>query len=462
MKRCTFLLVFLFCLTSMTTNTANAAIDFDMSGSAAEATFDDTVNTDSEKNKVTFTTPTTGDTTAAAAEAPTDTTTSTDVTTETKPAESEDKTTSGSLTGKGYVKSTGWLNLREKPSKSSRRLAKLYFNDEVNIVATIGGWYQIDSPQSGYVMAEFISSTPLTDSDNKGAAKLSNGKGYVNCDGWLNLREKPTKKSARLAKLYKNDEVNIIARNGDWYQIDSPKSGWVMAEFISASKTGSSSSESTSSSEVTSENPGQEGTQVTGPMSTEPMGGSESSTYNPGTKGNGTTTINTLGEKWTVVKTPIGVVEYAKFLKSNQVCQNKDTSKYGSACLSFAYTHAWGLYCGNRGVSAEKRSGGGNFKTLIDDNKQYILNAVYLEIMAGRPCILHVNGNKQGTGRHFVTCIGFKSSVQGGDTITEDDLLILDSWDAQIERMDQKNSRFMTTGKQCRKSYSGHRIQYMK
>ena len=429
--------------------------------SGNEASVDDTVNTETEKNKVTYNdpTPVSNTDTATVTTTETSTNTSTDVTTATS---TEDKTSSGSLTGKGYVKSTGWLNLREKPSKSSKRLAKLYFNDEVNIIASIGGWYQIDSPQSGYVMAEFISSTPLTDSDNKGSAKLSNGKGYVNCDGWLNLREKPTKKSKRLAKLYKNDEVNIIARNGDWYQIDSPKSGWVMAEFISSSKSSSSSSsESTDATESTSETPG-EGTQVTGPITTEPMGGAESSTYNPGTKGNGTTTINTLGEKWTVVKTPIGVVEYAKFLKSNQVCQNKDTSKYGSACLSFAYTHAWGLYCGNRGVSAEKRSGGGNFKTLIDDNKQYILNAVYLEIMAGRPCILHVNGNKQGTGRHFVTCIGFKSSVQGGDTITEDDLLILDSWDAQIERMDQKNSRFMTTGKQCRKSYSGHRIQYMK
>ncbi len=371
---------------------------------------------------------------------------------------------SGILTGKGYVKSTGWLNLREKPSKSSRRLAKLHYNDEVNIIGNQNGWYQIDKPQAGWVMAEFVSGTPNSNANVKGTATISSGKGYVNCSGWLNLREKATKKSKVLARLYKNDEVNIVSANGDWYQIDSPQAGWVMAEFISANKTESSSSSSDSSSSAedsSSVTPG-EGTQVTGPITTEPMGGSESSPYSPGTKGNGTTTIKTLNETWTVVNTPIGVVEYAKFLKSNQVCQNKDTSKYGSACLSFAYTHAWGLYSGNRGVSAEKRSGGGNFKTCIDDNKQYILNAVYLEIKAGRPCILHVNGNKQGTGRHFVTCIGFKSSVTSGETITEDDLLILDSWDAQIERMDQKNSRFMTTGKQCRKSYSGHRIQYMK
>ncbi len=452
MRRISFFLVFLFCLSN------SAYLYADNSASLFESAYDaDLGDSTSESESVTTVTfQPTGEEKEVTAEE------SSSKDTEKKETEKEKSSkSSGILSGKGYVKSTGWLNLREKPTKSSRRLAKLYYNDEINIIGHQNGWYQIDSPQNGWVMAEFVSGSLNSSVNNKGSATLSNGKGYVNCTGWLNLRAKPTKKSSVLAKLYLNDEVNIIASMGDWYQIDSPQSGWVMAQFISANKTDSSSSGSSSSSESTAE-PQTEGTQVTGPITTEPMGGSESSTYNPGTKGNGTTTNNTLNETWTVVKTPIGVVEYAKFLKNNQVCQNKDTSKYGSACLSFAYTHAWGLYCGNKGVSAEKRSGGGNFKTLIDDNKQYILNAVYLEIMAGRPCILHVNGNKQGTGRHFVTCIGFKSSVTSGETITEDDLLILDSWDAQIERMDQKNSRFMTTGKQCRKSYSGHRIQYMK
>jgi uncharacterized protein YgiM (DUF1202 family) len=375
------------------------------------------------------------------------------------------------ISGKGYVKSTGWLNLRAKPSKSSKRLAKLHFNDVVNIIGHQDGWYQIDSPQNGWVMAEFISPTPnASNGESSGKATLANGIGYVNCDGWLNLRARPTKSSKAIARLYKNDSVNIIASSGDWYQIDSPQSGWVMAEFISAEKTvevadsGSSSSGSDGDSPaVDSGSENQENNNTfTGTMSTEPMGGSKSSTYNPGTKGNGTTTIKTLNETWTVVKTPVGVIDFSKFLIKNKICQDYDTAKYGSACLSFAYHHASNLYNGNMNITVDKRSGGGYFRSLIDDNKQYILNALYLEIMAGRPCILHVNGNKQGTGRHFVTCIGFKSSVTSGETITEEDLLILDSWDAKIERMDQKNSRFMTSGKQCRKDYSGYRIEYMK
>ena len=80
-------------------------------------------------------------------------------------------------------------------------------------------------------------------------ANLPNGKAYVNCGGWLNLRQSPSKSSKRLAKLYKNDEVNIIGRQGEWYQIDSPKRGWVMAEFISGNSPGASEDNSNLSTE---------------------------------------------------------------------------------------------------------------------------------------------------------------------------------------------------------------------
>jgi hypothetical protein len=82
-------------------------------------------------------------------------------------------------------------------------------------------------------------------SDGNGeTANLPNGKAYVNCGGWLNLRQSPSKSSKRLAKLYKNDEVNIIGRKGEWYQIDSPKKGWVMAEFVSGNSPGAPENDS--------------------------------------------------------------------------------------------------------------------------------------------------------------------------------------------------------------------------
>jgi hypothetical protein len=82
--------------------------------------------------------------------------------------------------------------------------------------------------------------------------------------------------------------------------------------------------------------------------------------------------------------------------------------------------------------------------------------------MNGRPMVLQVNGNKAGTSRHFVTVVGFKEGVTSAKDLKETDLLIIDSWDGKIERMDTETSRFMTSGAQCHKDYSGYRLRVLK
>ena len=188
--------------------------------------------------------------------------------------------------------------------------------------------------------------------------------------------------------------------------------------------------------------------------------------YEPSDKGgNGCKTISALDDSWTVVNTETSPDDYAESLQSRGVCQNSDTSKYGDKCLGFSDTHAWGLFTGNNSYTADdgcNYAGATNFKMYSNENKQSVLKVIYEEIKAGRPCILHVNGNKAGTSRHFVTVVGFREGCHP-DTMTEDDLLIIDSWDAKLERMDQSNSRFMTTGKDCGKSdYTGWRVDIMR
>ena len=75
---------------------------------------------------------------------------------------------------------------------------------------------------------------------------------------------------------------------------------------------------------------------------------------------------------------------------------------------------------------------------------------------------MQVNGNTQGTSRHFVTVVGVKSDVKSAQDVKESDLLILDSWDCNLERMDTDSSRFMTTGSQTHKSYSGYYLRLLK
>ena len=86
---------------------------------------------------------------------------------------------------------------------------------------------------------------------------------------------------------------------------------------------------------------------------------------------------------------------------------------------------------------------------------------VYNQIVEGKPVIMQVNGNSSGTVRHFVTVVGVKSDVKK-DTISESDLLILDSWDGKLESMDTEYSRFMTTGKETNKDYSGYYLRILK
>ena len=201
----------------------------------------------------------------------------------------------------------------------------------------------------------------------------------------------------------------------------------------------------------------------TGDSSTQ--GGVGSTEYQGGGTGGGTTTLNALNGTWTVVNTPISVKQFSDFVYSNKISQDKDTTKYNDKCLGFAYTHAWALSKGTTAITADdgmNYKGAGNFSTFIDDNKQAVLKATYEEITAGRPVVIQVNGNKQGTSRHFVAVVGYKQGVTSGDTISEDDLLIIDSWDAKLERMDTDTSRFMTSGAQCgKKDYSGYRIHYL-
>lgn len=180
--------------------------------------------------------------------------------------------------------------------------------------------------------------------------------------------------------------------------------------------------------------------------------------------GENTTTVKLLDGSWVVAKTKTDLESYASYIANNGVRQNSDTSKYSDYCLAFSYVHAYDLFTGAKdsAQAAGNYAHAGAFYDFIDDNKQKVLAKVYDEIMKGRPVVIQVNGNKAGTSRHFVTVVGFKEGITSADNLTEKDLLIIDSWDGKIERMDTSTSRFMTTGAACHKEYSGYRLRVLK
>ena len=172
-----------------------------------------------------------------------------------------------------------------------------------------------------------------------------------------------------------------------------------------------------------------------------------------------------LDDEWTVVTTKISVPDYLKVIASNHITQNSDTEKYGDYCLAFAYVHASNMYNGvttDTNVSAGNYKHASEFSSFYSDSKTETLQKIYSEILQGRPVVMQVNGNKAGTSRHFVTVVGFRNSITDPSALTEEDLLIVDSWDGKVERMDLSSSRFMTTGSQTGKKYSGYYLRTLK
>ena len=190
----------------------------------------------------------------------------------------------------------------------------------------------------------------------------------------------------------------------------------------------------------------------------------DDSEWNKKIYGNNTTKVHILDGDLIVAKTTRNLSEYESYIQNNGVKQDANSQEWGDSCLAFAGAHAYDMYSGTStsGQSAANYAHGGAFEDYISDSKEEVLNKIYEEIMNGRPLVLQVNGNKAGTSRHFVTVVGFKDGVVSGSTLKESDLLIIDSWDGKVERMDTSSSRFMTTGADCHKDYSGYRLRVLK
>ena len=172
----------------------------------------------------------------------------------------------------------------------------------------------------------------------------------------------------------------------------------------------------------------------------------------------------TKDQEWTVVDTKGNLKDYIEEIK-NKVSQSADKEKYSDKSLSFAETHAYSLYSRKSGITAEEASQykySGQFVSYKTDDLKTALNKIYTEVSNGRPVVIQVNGNQAGTKASFVTVVGFKDTVTDPSKLTEKDLLIVDSWDGKVERMDQTNSRFLTTGKDTHKSYSGYYMRVLK
>ena len=76
----------------------------------------------------------------------------------------------------------------------------------------------------------------------------------------------------------------------------------------------------------------------------------------------------------------------------------------------------------------------GGYVTAAYGTEQEVLQAAYGQIVAGKPCILHVTGN---TSQHWVTVIGYKNVTTGG-TLSAANFIAIDPWDGAVITVSDK------------------------
>ncbi|MFE0624789.1 SH3 domain-containing protein [Priestia aryabhattai] len=128
----------------------------------------------------------------------------------------------------GKVTEPTGFNVRNAPNATATRIGGVYKNDIVNIVAKNGDWYKIKFGTGyGYIMAV---KSGLQITSNPPAETPYNATGKVTEPTGFNVRSAPNATAARIGGVYKNDIVNIVAKNGDWYKIKFGTGyGYIMA-----------------------------------------------------------------------------------------------------------------------------------------------------------------------------------------------------------------------------------------
>lgn len=172
-----------------------------------------------------------------------------------------------------------------------------------------------------------------------------------------------------------------------------------------------------------------------------------------------TNTLINYGEYY-VVNTAYSVVDYYNHIQDKKIYQ-RGNKGYQSACLGVSYTHARDLIMKSTAKNDIESAYKGcyhYFDNYIVDEEQDALTTIYNEVNAGRPVPINVKGP---AGRHWVTVVGFKTNVTSASELKSEDLLILDSWDGLIERMDCSDSRKFVTGYDSGQKYAW-RVEVLK
>jgi N-acetylmuramoyl-L-alanine amidase len=135
-------------------------------------------------------------------------------------------------TGQDLVKVTATsLNVREKPSTSSKIIGSFKKGQIVTILAEQKGWTKVPLGKSyGWVSSSYVSKVQTISTSSTATQKS----GTVTASS-LNLRQSATTSSKSIGTLKKGTVVTIQSQSGSWLQVyvsSLKKTGWVSASYI--------------------------------------------------------------------------------------------------------------------------------------------------------------------------------------------------------------------------------------
>lgn len=117
------------------------------------------------------------------------------------------------------------------------------------------------------------------------------------------------------------------------------------------------------------------------------------------------------------------MLEYRPELIGQVGCQSEGTALEKKACASYALAYCRAILDGTApsphdfwvsGTDVDCVWSRGGYKTVSFASEEEVLQAAYLQLRAGLPCILHVTGN---TAQHWVTLVGYTGvSASSGNT----------------------------------------------
>ena len=140
----------------------------------------------------------------------------------------------GSQAGQVSV-SYGSLNVRASASSSSGLLTSLSKGSYVTLISRSGSWWRVEyaAQKYGYCHADYIKT-------------LSSTAATVKVSGSLNVRSGPGTSYARTGSLSGGTVVLVLSTDGGWSRVlySGTKTGYVSAQYLSGSGSGSSGSSS--------------------------------------------------------------------------------------------------------------------------------------------------------------------------------------------------------------------------